>query len=685
VAHQVPDEAEQLSSGSRSGSADAHLSRLGVVMGVAAPSREGAASASVLRRWIVPGAALVLIAALPSTGRLVGTLAVITITFVVLALVQRAERSEVHSWSRSVVAMMVGILPTLMLFGLVHDLPSIELPVALSRVLLFTIWLGTSRTLGASVVRRVHGTPALMDVVARLGAVLAVTGFMTGALIRHLGSSGGPAARLAWILNEEDNAHIVGVAREVLTNGPRGAQLADQFGTSFVNLPLAVLRVLGGPLETDGDVRLQAITLFLLSTVLVIIVAGVSMALISALPHHVHRRSQQQPLTSGIGPAVLGASVSALAASGAFALLVVLPMRTGFLTFVWGLALVLSAAALVIVTPSQAGLRARIVVVLHLLATLWMLLSAWPFIVPALAPMLLLPLTWIPRGALGRLLTERRTATVVGGSLSLILAVSTVYWFLRWGPLAEVLSYGRVILVAVASGISADQRVSRIAPVLLLVAVALAWARTERDAGRVVVLALLGPVAGATLLFVGLRVAAELLTDGELNYSGVKLLYGIVTLTAVLGLPALASWSTSLRTYGPAIAGLVTALLIATSPTMQLIGDWWDRTDPQWAPNATATVEAIRGSSTDLPIRCLPPAGTAVTGRTRFAAYFCVRWMEDAFNSDRFHGHRATFLETDAETFEEAVEYALATNPSEYLFAYPFTMGPGWFGWNGTD
>jgi hypothetical protein len=59
--------------------------------------------------------------------------------------------------------------------------------------------------------------------------------------------------------------------------------------------------------------------------------------------------------------------------------------------------------------------------------------------------------------------------------------------------------------------------------------------------------------------------------------------------------------------------------------------------------------------------------------------------MEGAFNADRFHGHRFAFLGTEEPTFEEAVRLAREQDASRYTFAYPMTVGPGWFGRNGWD
>jgi hypothetical protein len=59
--------------------------------------------------------------------------------------------------------------------------------------------------------------------------------------------------------------------------------------------------------------------------------------------------------------------------------------------------------------------------------------------------------------------------------------------------------------------------------------------------------------------------------------------------------------------------------------------------------------------------------------------------MEDAFNEGRFQGHRDELLTAEGETFEETVRSIEERSMSEYLFARRFTMGPGWFGWNGAD
>jgi len=638
---------------------------------------------TMLPRPVMVGSVLLLAStALPASGRTWGVLATVLLLASAAVL---ANAAAPRPPARLGLGLLIGLLPAVTLIGVAHDLTGASIPVAISRVLVAGALVVSTWAFGVPIVDRIVGRRALADVVARTMGVLAVTGFMTGALTRHLTSPRGTVARLAWVMSEEDNAHVIGAAREVLTHGPRGTKLADQYGTAFINLPLTFQRLLGGPLVGETDVRLQAITVFLVSTILIIALAGLAMALVASLPHHVAglRRGRERSLD--VPTLLLGAPVAGASALAVFALLVVLPMRTGFLTFVWGLTLVAGAGALVAVTPSDAPRRTRVLLVVHLVATVLLLLSSWPFIVLAVVPLLALPLTWVDWRRLRERARRdpRTTGLVMSASIAVIAGLAV--WFLRWGPLAEVLSYGRDILLIQASGIFADRAAVRVAAGLMVVAVLLTIALVARRDVIPLLLGVAGPPVAAVLFYLGLRAAAALLTDGELNYSGIKLFYGVVTLAALMGLPLLASMASRLRAPGLLAVATVVAYAFVASSTLQLVTDWWDRTDPQWAPHAEATVQAIRGSSPDLPIRCLPPPGVAVTDRTKWAAFFCVRWMEAAFNEDRFHGHRFEFLTTDDETFEGVVEQVLSESPSRYLFAYPFTMGPGWFGWNGTD
>ena len=596
--------------------------------------------------------------------------------------VSLAVRLRGSSTVSSLVATLVGLLPALVVIGASHDLLGLSPNIALSALALLIVWAVTSSTLGAEVAARVNGPRAHSDVWLRVVAASSVTAFVGAALGRLLLAGRAPADRLVWAIWEEDNAQIVGIAREVLTGGPRGAELADQYGTAFVNLPLLVMRLLGGSLVGDVDPRIEAITIFTVSTIVVIGLAGLAMALIAALPHHVHAESGSRAV--GALAIVAGAVATAVAMLAAFSLLVVLPMRTGFLTFVWGLTLVLSGAAVVAIAPSDSRGPTRFVLVTHLLGVAVLLLSSWPFIAPALAPLVIVPVLWLRWSGIRASVRQHRARWSVGLLLGVALLGLVGYWFSRWGPAAEVLSYGLDILVVDASGIGAD-RPARLAATFGLVSVAALTVLAVRSGARLhLAVGLLGPVLGGGALYLALRGAAALLTDGVLNYSGIKLFYGIVTLAMTLSLLALVSLMTRWGAAGTMVALTAVVLTHQLSATASLHGEWWDRTDLGPHAHVTATIDAIERTSVDLPIRCLPSPGTVVTGTARWAAYTCVRWMEDAFNEGRFGGHRFDLLEAEGPTFEATVEQILERSPSEYLFAHRFTLGPGWFGWAGS-
>jgi hypothetical protein len=197
-------------------------------------------------------------------------------------------------------------------------------------------------------------------------------------------------------------------------------------------------------------------------------------------------------------------------------------------------------------------------------------------------------------------------------------------------------------------------------------------------------LATLGPPAGAVLLYLGLLAAARFLTGGELGYAGNKLIFGLTALVAIIGFSLLASASAFLSPRGAIAAlGLMLAIVIS-SPTVALQTEWWDRTDRGSEPHAIATVAAIRNSSADLPIRCLPSLGTQVSERTKWAMYFCIRVMEEGFNGAGW-GYAGEFLRAEGPTFEDVIAARRDSQPSDYFFAYEFTLGPGWFGWSGLD
>ncbi len=634
-------------------------------------------------RWtdLAPSAVLACAALLlPEIGRTAGTASVaLTVLAIVLAV-----RRLAGGTARALTSVLIGLLPAIVLLGVLHDLPGLTVPLSVSRLLLLVLWSVTSVTLGLEVTRRVVGRRALADVWIRILAAGAVTAYFAGALIRLLLPGRGPSARLAWILSEEDNAHVVGVIREVLLDGPRGAQLAEVYGTAFANIPLLLIRLLGGPLAGESDVRLQAVTGFTVSTIVAIVLIGSTLALLSALPRHVHgtEASAERP-PIGVPEMLLGGAYTAAAVLAATSLLVVLPMRTGFLTLVWGLTLVLLSSALIAITPAAASKATRVVLVVSIVGTAALLLSSWPFIITALLPALALPREWIPWRRIGAVIRQHRGRAATALAAGVIVLVLGGARFLRWGLAAEVLSYGRDILLLQASWIVADANITRLSAIILIVAIAMIIRSTVAPSRTPLLLALVGPPLGAGLLYLGLHVAAALLTDGELNYSGIKLLYAIIVLSVTLGLIALAAHAHQTGRIGVVAAGVVLALVHTSSPTVGLHTEWWDRTDLDGLPHAAAVVDAVANSSVELPIRCLPPLGTTVTPVTRWAAYFCVRWMEDAFNEGRFNGGHHTFLNAQGTTFDDIVEQLLADNPSEYLFAYRMQMGLGWFGWDG--
>ena len=598
-----------------------------------------------------------------------------------LTAVAVSVRPRLAGRSQALLASLIGLAPALVILGASHDVLRVTPPLWVSSVVLLVAWWIAAASLGVDVAKRVVGAAAQLDVWARFLAVGGATAFIAGGLLRLLLPGKTTADRLAWAIWEEDNSQIIGIGREILRNGPGGAGLAEQFGTAFINLPLVLTRLLGGTPVSETDARLQAITLFTVSTIVAIVLAGLAMMFLAALPHHVHpSRFDAIPKLTTI---LAGGLTSGAAALISLSVLVVLPMRTGFLTFVWGLTLIILGASLVAVTPSQASPASRAVLVAHLVSVLILLLSSWPFIAPALVPLFLVPILWIRWGEVRSAIRRKRGPWSAAGVVALIAIGATTYWFSQWGPVAEVLSYGLGILLVVASGIQADALITGAAFVSSLAGVALITLLGVRKSRLAPALSLAGPVASSGMLYLALVTAAAVLTGGELNYSGEKLFYGVVTLALVLGLVTIASLSTRLGLPGTLVALAAIVLTHQLSPTASLHAEWWDRTAFVAQPHVEATVRAIRMTSPDLPIRCLPAPGTAVTGTTQWAAYTCARWIEDAFNEDRFHGHRNDLLNAQGETFDETIEKILAESPNSYMFAYRFTMGAGWFGWTG--
>lgn len=642
------------------------LSQLRIILSRSTITAVGIATAAILTPAVIP-------------GRIAALLSIAGVALAVLVL----TRSRVRSWSRAALAMLVGLAGGLLLLGAAYDAGVTTQQPTLIRLTFAVAWSLTAGTLGSTVALRPSGRRGMTDVWLRISGAMAAGGFVVGALLRLLLPGRNTADRLAWLLNEEDNAAFVGVAREVLADGHRGADLAAGFGAAFANLPAALLVIAGGPLSTEGDVRLQAVTLTVVSTIVTISLGTLAMALIGGLLHHTSTPSTTVSPRSSLWVISAGPILTSAATFTALALLVVLPMRTGFLTLVWGLALVAISAALVAVTPPDASVLVRIVVGLCVFSAGLLLTGSWPFIGPALVPVLVAVAVWLPWSAIrsSARLNPLRTIVIATGLLIIAGLLGTT--LASSGAAASILGLGTAVLTVQGSLISADRTVITIG-LLAMLAVALLSSRLDRDARRTVLLTVLGPPLGGVALYGGLRIAANILTDGELGYSGMKLLYAVIVLTVLLGLSAAAALVAGRGAAASAVAVVLLAVPILSSPTVALQFEWWDRTDRGSEPHAIATVTAIRASSEDLPIRCLPSRGTAVTDRTRWAVYMCIRWMEEAFNGAGW-GYAGSFVEAEGPTFEDVIDARVEAHPSDYFFAYPFTMGMGWFGWNGTD
>jgi hypothetical protein len=586
--------------------------------------------------------------------------------------------SRLVALSHGTLALVIGLAPTVATVTLVHDVLPSHPPEILSwAVLAGTLALATV-ILGHPLASQLRATIGLRRIAAIGAGVAAGVAHAASGPSRLLRSPIGPVEQLAWILGEEDNAQIVGVAREMITAGPGGAELSAQYGTGFMVLPTLVQRITG-PRGDATDARLLAVEAFTLSVVLAILILGLAMFLLSI----------SIARTTNV-PTILGLVVTAMAALGAttaaFAVAVFMPMRTGFLTLVWSIAWVALMVALAAAGTHRLSVTPRAFIAAQLLVLTLLVLRSWPFLIAAALPPLLLALRDAP---LDRMRSSLRRRWYVVLALVTVGVIATVP-YIRESAVGEVLSYGREALTVGGSGIFADRAaIFATACGVLLAVVMLGWTdRGERwfgvPAGSRVLL-VLGVPGAAWLSWVGLKVAAAALTSGELNYAGWKLFYAAVAIAAVTGLPALVG-TTSVASPAPRLLGpvLIGGLLL-TSSTAQTASDWWERTAPRTPPHAIAAIDAVRASSVDLPIRCTPQPGAAATDGARWAAYYCVRWMEDAFNEERFHGHRFTFLDTTDPTFEDAVRIAREQDASRYTFAYPMTVGPGWFGWDGVS
>jgi hypothetical protein len=570
----------------------------------------------------------------------------------------------------TVIGLLVAALPTLALVALIHDLLPAHPSRWVSQALALSILVAMTMTIGRAAAAGIARDTGARRAGAILAGSLPVTLIAAWTPLQLLRADVPSTARLAWMLGEEDNAQIVGVAREVLVTGPAGQGLAETYGTGFVVGAITLLRVLGSTL-LDLDPRLAAIAVFTLSVGIAILVLGVAVLLVlllapSATPRH--GLLELPPL------ALTCAAVTAIALGVA----VVVPMRTGFLTFVWSLAW-LSLGTAVLLIPAR-GAWDRIALTVHTLACALLVVRSWPFVIVGSLVTIAICARWLPwRRLRGRIVHGRGLIVATAGGLAVATGAA---FYLRDSLFGEVLSYGRAALTIVASGIEFDRVI--LTAVLVALAILLLQLIRAHQVDRIPTLTVLGPVGAVGASWIGLNMLALLLTGGELNYAGWKLVYAFVALGAVLALPAVARFLLGRSTITAVGVTIVSVAILLASPTALEIREWGARLAPAEPPHAVAVIEAIEATSPDVAIRCRPALGTPVTSGSRLAAYFCVRWVEDAFNEDRSRGLRFEYFNAQGDTFDPIIE--AATQAGEYgLLSRILQLGPGWFGWDGVS
>jgi hypothetical protein len=608
-------------------------------------------------------------------ARMSGSIAAIAILLLTIVLVDRTS----PSLGATLLAVAFGVAPAAMMTGAIHDILPSTPPVVASRLSIAVLWFYSSRTLGRILASRVRDTEGIRVFAVRTTAVAMATGWYLAGLARQFLPGADLVTRLSFAILEEDNAHVIGVMREVATLGPRGGELADMYGTGFVVLPHLLIRILGGPIASEAaDPRQAAVTAFTTSSLLVVLLLGLSLWTLGTT-------TWTDPLTQrrrGIATDVGAFGTAFLSAWIALAVIIVIPMRTSFLTFVWGVMLLVLATTLALTLPPSPRINEIGSVIVHVLAACWLLFGSWPFVIAGLVPIAI----WFSVLARKRFVfpsSERVRLGLTGTSLVLAVALAS-----RWsssGLLAEVLSYGREALTIRASAIEADGAAWM---ALLILASTVLAGSVIRSGSRLRVLSserarhsvlALTPIVGLFFMYFVLRVAALILTGGELNYAGSKLLYGILSAGLLLAAPVAtrvtSSWSLP---YQSLLIGSL-AVIILTSSTIRPAETWWDRSRPQRLPQSELVAETLRGSTPGAPIRCLPPPDMEADRIARRAAYECVRFVEDAFNEDRRHGHRISFLHLEDEDFRRAVAVALRDLEGSPNFT-PLTMRGGWAG-----
>jgi len=543
-------------------------------------------------------------------------------------------------------------------------------------VLILSAWVLVAVAAGRSIGSRV------IDRVGMLRPLAAVAGgSATGWLFaRHpIGLAVGPALpaeRLMWLLDMEDNARFVGVAREMLEGAPSGGRLAAEFGTGFLSPALLVRSAWSD--TGSGDPRLAAIDVVNLSAGLAILVVALIVITVSLTTMAQRETTGHRPLRAAID-AILTATATGVAAWVAVAV----PMRSGFLSFIWGVVWLCLAAALVAWIPSSER-PAAAVLMLAWLASVLLMIGSWPFLLAGALPALLL--VRVPGGhAAGSGL--RRPALVLLGTTAVLVVVG---WLLWDSQVRSVLgSVGLEALTVEGTVITTDLwlRLLGGAAVIGALLVAASGSEATSPLGR---LRSVGTSSAAAAAAVGislgaLHLLARLVSDGETAYAGRKLLHGTVAVAVVVALPAVLAWAAGTRfVVGVPVGAAVVALILGTRSGD--IHDVWEAAvHVHVQPHALAVTEALAMTSSELPIRCLPPSGTPATSGARWAAYFCVNWVEDAFNEDRRDGFRMDLLLTEDPTFDALIERMRSERQSDYLFAHLIVAGPGWAHWDGSS
>jgi hypothetical protein len=447
------------------------------------------------------------------------------------------------------------------------------------------------------------------------------------------------------------------------------------FGRGFGAPALLRLRA-AAPDRLTGDPRVAAIDIINLSSGLAIMLTGLIVLL------GLWQASAVGGSQTGAPRAVLDTTAGVVVSMAAIIVTVVIPMQFGFLSFVWGVVWLGTAAVIggifvdmARTSPTMAG-----VVVISWLSSAFLMIGAWPFLIAGLVPF-----------GLGLLPAPRRLVVAVRAhpvrSALLVATAITVAASAIWSsPIRTVLmAYGVEALTVDGSMISTPRIVLNVAVLAtvsgILVIVGMS---ASRPAWRELLTDPILVPAAVGMSYVALLGAAAILTDGVLGYAGPKLLHGFAATAFVVALP---------RLVGAALRARLTVSVAAAVSTVVVLGGLIDGRLDQWAafaradeqPHAIAIETALQRTAPDVPIRCVPPSGRPVTEGSRWATYFCVNWAEDAFNEDRFHGYRSAILRLEDDTFENLIERMMQERMTEYTFAYRFVAGPGWAGWNGTS